>query len=79
MHTFGHPVKIDELVQISDEWNIELEEDADESIGRFNKEQHTGTFGKVGAISFNGNKTITTGVAVCCCSRMKNLVNWPNT
>ena len=61
MHTFGHPVKIDELVTICDDWHIELVEDAAESIGSFYKGKHTGTFGKVGAISFNGNKTITTG------------------
>lgn len=61
MHTFGHPVKIDELVTICNEWHIELVEDAAESIGSLYKGQHTGTFGKVGAISFNGNKTITTG------------------
>lgn len=61
MHTFGHPVKIDELAQICNEWHIELVEDAAESIGSLYKGQHTGTFGKVGAISFNGNKTITTG------------------
>ena len=61
MHTFGHPVKIDELVQICNEWHLELVEDAAESIGSLYKGQHTGTFGKVGAISFNGNKTITTG------------------
>ena len=61
MHTFGHPVKIDELVQICNEWHIELVEDAAESIGSLYKGKHTGTFGKVGAISFNGNKTITTG------------------
>lgn len=61
MHTFGHPVKINELVQICEEWHLELVEDAAESIGSLYKGQHTGTFGKVGAISFNGNKTITTG------------------
>ncbi len=61
MHTFGHPVKIDELATLCNEWYIELVEDAAESIGSFYKGQHTGTFGKVGAISFNGNKTITTG------------------
>lgn len=61
MHTFGHPVHIDELVEICQEWHIELVEDAAESIGSFYKGKHTGTFGKVGAISFNGNKTITTG------------------
>lgn len=61
MHTFGHPVHIDELVEVCKEWYIELVEDAAESIGSFYKGKHTGTFGKVGAISFNGNKTITTG------------------
>lgn len=61
MHTFGHPVKIDELVAVCEEWHIELVEDAAESIGSLYKGRHTGTFGKVGAVSFNGNKTITTG------------------
>lgn len=61
MHTFGHPVKIDELVTVCEDWHIELVEDAAESIGSLYKGRHTGTFGKVGAISFNGNKTITTG------------------
>ncbi len=61
MHTFGHPVRIDELVSICSEWNIELVEDAAESLGSYYKGKHTGTYGKVGAISFNGNKTITTG------------------
>ncbi len=61
MHTFGHPVRLERLIEICKEWNIELVEDAAESIGSLYKGQHTGTFGKVGAISFNGNKTITTG------------------
>lgn len=61
MHTFGHPVRINELVNICNECHIELVEDAAESIGSRYNGQHTGTFGKVGAISFNGNKTITTG------------------
>lgn len=61
MHTFGHPVRIDELVKLCREYHIELVEDAAESIGSFYKGQHTGSFGKVGAISYNGNKTITTG------------------
>lgn len=61
MHTFGHPVHIDELVAVCKEWHIELVEDAAECIGSFYRGKHTGTFGKVGAISFNGNKTITTG------------------
>lgn len=61
MHTFGHPVRIDEIAAICAEYHIELVEDAAESIGSKFKGQHTGTFGKVSAISFNGNKTITTG------------------
>ena len=61
MHTFGHPVHLDELVEVLNEYHIELVEDAAESIGSLYKGKHTGTFGKVGALSFNGNKTITTG------------------
>lgn len=61
MHTFGHPVRIEELVNICTEWHIELVEDAAESVGSKYKGKHTGLFGKVGALSFNGNKTITTG------------------
>ena len=61
MHTFGHPVRIEELKVVCEEYHIELVEDAAESIGSLYKGKHTGTFGKVGALSFNGNKTITTG------------------
>lgn len=61
MHTFGHPVRIDEIKEICEEYNIVLIEDADESLGSFYKGKHTGTFGKFGTLSFNGNKTITTG------------------
>lgn len=61
MHTFGHPVRIEEIADLCEEYHIELVEDAAESIGSLYKGKHTGTFGKVGAISFNGNKTITTG------------------
>ena len=61
MHTFGNPVHLDELVEVLKEYHIELVEDAAESIGSLYKGKHTGTFGKVGALSFNGNKTITTG------------------
>ena len=61
MHTFGHPVRIEELATICTEWHIELVEDAAESIGSKYKDKHTGLFGKVGVLSFNGNKTITTG------------------
>jgi aminotransferase in exopolysaccharide biosynthesis len=61
MHTFGHPVELDELQQVCQKWNIALVEDAAESLGSFYKGQHTGTFGDFGAVSFNGNKIITTG------------------
>ena len=61
MHTFGHPVRIEEIADVCAEYHIELVEDAAESIGSKYKGKHTGLFGKVGALSFNGNKTITTG------------------
>ena len=61
MHTFGHPCRIDEIKKICDEYNITLIEDAAESLGSSYKGKHTGTFGKMGTLSFNGNKTITTG------------------
>lgn len=61
MHTFGHPCRIDEIVEICKKHNIEVVEDAAESLGSYYKEKHTGTFGKIGILSFNGNKIITTG------------------
>jgi perosamine synthetase len=61
MHTFGHPVEMDELMQVAKEFNLTVVEDAAESLGSFYKGQHTGTIGKLGVLSFNGNKIITTG------------------
>jgi aminotransferase in exopolysaccharide biosynthesis len=61
MHTFGFPCRIDDITTICSQWNITLVEDAAESIGSFYKGKHTGTFGKIGAFSFNGNKTVTAG------------------
>ncbi|MCL1139598.1 LegC family aminotransferase [Shewanella pneumatophori] len=61
MHTFGHPVELDELIAVCLKWNIVLVEDAAESLGSFYKGKHTGTLGDFGAVSFNGNKVITTG------------------
>ena len=61
MHTFGHPSDIDGLLSIANDFNIVLVEDAAESLGSFYHGQHTGTFGLFGTLSFNGNKTITTG------------------
>ena len=61
MHTFGHPADMDGLCQVSRRWNIHLVEDTAESLGSFYKGQHTGTFGSLGTLSFNGNKIMTTG------------------
>jgi perosamine synthetase len=61
MHTFGHPVDVDGLQAIAHDFNIALVEDAAESLGSFYHGQHTGAFGLLGTLSFNGNKTITTG------------------
>ena len=61
MHTFGHPSDIHGLLSIANDFNIVLVEDAAESLGSFYHGQHTGTFGLFGTLSFNGNKTITTG------------------
>lgn len=61
MHTFGHPCEIDKIIEICREYNIMVVEDAAESIGSTYKGKHAGTFGEMGCISFNGNKTITCG------------------
>ena len=61
MHVFGHPVKIDRITNICKRHNIIVIEDSAESLGSFYKNKHTGTFGKIGILSFNGNKIITTG------------------
>lgn len=61
MHTFGHPVDLEPLVEICGRFNIVLVEDAAESLGSYYKGRHTGTFGKLAALSFNGNKIMTTG------------------
>ncbi|HLD23282.1 MAG TPA: LegC family aminotransferase, partial [Sulfuricurvum sp.] len=61
MHTFGHPCRIDQIKALCDQWYITLVEDAAESLGSTYKNRHTGTFGRLGAFSFNGNKIITSG------------------
>jgi len=65
MHTFGQPCRIDEIKEICDKYHISLIEDAAESLGSFYKNKHTGTFGQMGVISFNGNKIITAGGGGC--------------
>jgi len=61
MHTLGHPARIVEIAQVCQCWGVALVEDAAESLGSYRGDRHTGTFGRVGAFSFNGNKIITTG------------------
>jgi len=61
MHTFGHPAPMDALQRVAGKWNLTIVEDAAESLGSFYHDKHTGTFGKLNVLSFNGNKTITTG------------------
>jgi len=61
MHTFGHPADIDGLIAVAHDFNLALVEDAAESLGSYYHGQHTGTFGLMGTLSFNGNKIITTG------------------
>lgn len=61
MHTLGFPARIDQILDICNQYNIALVEDAAESLGSFYQGQHTGRFGKLGVFSFNGNKVITTG------------------
>ena len=61
MHTFGIPLRIDEIVAICDEYGIAVVEDAAESLGSWVGDRHTGTFGRLATLSFNGNKVITTG------------------
>lgn len=61
MHVFGHPVDIDGLLGVVHDFNLVMVEDAAESLGSTFNGRHTGTFGRLGTLSFNGNKTITTG------------------
>lgn len=61
MHTFGHPVHLDPLLEVCRRWGLVLIEDAAESLGSFYRGRHTGTIGQIGTLSFNGNKIITTG------------------
>lgn len=61
MHTFGHPVDMDPLLELCRKYHLVMVEDAAESLGSEYKGRHAGTLGKVGCISFNGNKIVTTG------------------
>lgn len=61
MHTFGHPADVDGLLAVAREFGLTVIEDAAESLGSYYRGRHTGTFGMMGTLSFNGNKTVTTG------------------
>lgn len=61
MHTFGHPVDLEGLLAVAHDFDLVLVEDAAESLGSYYQGQHTGTFGRLGTLSFNGNKIATTG------------------
>lgn len=76
MHTFGFPVHIDKLIAICKKWNIPLVEDAAESIGSSYKGKPTGSFGLVGAFSFNGNKIVTGGGGGSIVSNNEELTNY---
>ena len=73
MHSYGHPCRIDKIKEICDEYYIFLIEDAAESLGSMYKYKHTGTFGQLGTISFNGNKIITAGGGGCIITNEKVL------
>jgi perosamine synthetase len=75
MHTFGHPCRIDEIKSICDQYHLALIEDAAESVGTLYKEKHTGTFGQIGMMSFNGNKVITAGGGGCIVTNDAEMAN----
>lgn len=61
MHTFGHPVAMGPLMELANRYGLPVVEDAAESLGSTYQGRHTGTFGRMGTLSFNGNKIVTTG------------------
>jgi perosamine synthetase len=61
MHTFGHPVDLDGLMEVCNRWHLALIEDAAEALGSYYHGRHAGGFGRLGSLSFNGNKLVTTG------------------
>ncbi|MGM8213710.1 LegC family aminotransferase [Virgibacillus sp. W0430] len=76
MHTFGHPVDLDPLLEVCDRFRIIMVEDAAESLGSLYKGVHTGNFGKTAALSFNGNKIITTGGGGAILTNDEGLANY---
>ncbi|MFC4768242.1 LegC family aminotransferase [Effusibacillus consociatus] len=76
MHTFGHPVDLDPLVELCLRYHLELVEDAAESLGSYYKGRHTGNWGRVSAVSFNGNKIVTTGGGGAVLTNDHSLAKW---
>ncbi|OVE81673.1 aminotransferase DegT [bacterium K02(2017)] len=75
VHVFGHPADLDPLLEICNKYKIKMVEDATESLGSFYKEKHTGLFGQLSALSFNGNKILTTGGGGAILTNDKDLAN----
>jgi perosamine synthetase len=73
MHTFGHPCRVIDIVDVCDQYYINVIEDSAESLGSFYKGKHTGTFGQMGVMSFNGNKIITAGSGGCILTNNESL------
>ncbi len=73
VHLYGTPAKLDEIMEICAEHNVPIIEDAAESLGSTYKGQFTGTFGRIGIYSFNGNKIITTSGGGMLVSREEEL------
>ena len=75
MHTFGHPCRMKQIIELADHWNIVVVEDAAEALGSIIAGKHCATFGKMGILSFNGNKTITSGGGGAIITSEKALAN----
>ena len=73
VHVFGHIMKINELIKLAKKYNLKVIEDAAEALGSYYKNKHAGTFGDVGVLSFNGNKTITCGSGGAILTKDKNI------
>ena len=74
VHLYGYPAKLDQVLEISNKYNIPIVEDAAEAIGSKYKDQPLGTFGEIGIFSFNGNKIITTSSGGALISKNKEFI-----
>lgn len=75
VHIFGCSARMDELIEVAQEWRLKLVEDASEALGSYYERKHLGTFGDLGVLSFNGNKIITTGGGGAILTESKNLAS----